>query len=738
MTCFFLHTSQQIGYHLWHTQTYISAGNLKAEESKQYEEALAKGKVICHIVVALLIGIAGAGKTSVKELLLGNTPPSAHKSTYMVDAPQIPVVRPTSLHKAATLGSSSWRLLKEKEFQEFIIKHYGINPADQSSSSADQHTDSRSTPSPADQHTDSPPSADRRIDSNGARDEAVSDDILELGKEFQGVFDQLQGERDPIEVTFIYLIDSGGQPQFQELLPAFVKKPTAALCVTKLSEQFDDYPELPYSDRSGKKCGKPSKSILNNGEILTRYFQVLQSRQSATGEGGSPNVFVIGTHKDLEKPETRPEKNKMLRDLLEPKFGEKLVWHSIDEVIFPVNAAATEGKDCEEAKVVVQDLRKKIEERCRNLNPAEIPLAWFLLEMLLMELAQKRSEIRKVNVFKLKDCEQAAAMLRMDPKECRNALKFLSDNNILFYDPDNLPDVVFVSSQVLVSIVTALVYLCYVLQSEGDSEDSAELKRRCSTKMWRKFRSRGVLTSELLCSQEFKDVLSSQMFGVPYEDGVFTPDELLRLLRGLHIVAPVESGSSEYIMCCLLPELPQSEGNDHRQRDPRAKVHPLVIEYPEMLLPAGIFTLLVGFLLNDPDTQWELAQTKTELKSNCVKFKLPDQPAGSVTLLHFVKYVEVHVQGRFACREVCLKIKGDIHKGLKEAARILGYEQLPSPRECIFCPKKGHDGEDPYHLASMHPKEKMWVCNQNYDIEDDLDDAHQVWFQGELYGITGL
>ena len=49
------------------------------------------------------------------------------------------------------------------------------------------------------------------------------------------------------DMTWVYLVDSGGQPQFHELLSAFVRNALVGIFVHKLSERLDDHPHIQCS-----------------------------------------------------------------------------------------------------------------------------------------------------------------------------------------------------------------------------------------------------------------------------------------------------------------------------------------------------------------------------------------------------------------------------------------------------------------------------------------------------------
>ena len=99
-----------------------------------------------------------------------------------------------------------------------------------------------------------------------------------------------EGSEKFLEVQWIHFIDSGGQPQFHEVLPAFIRNTTATIFVMKLSERLDEHPMIKLYDENGQLCGKCCVKCychaLSNDQMLRCCVQTLHSRPS-TREGTS-------------------------------------------------------------------------------------------------------------------------------------------------------------------------------------------------------------------------------------------------------------------------------------------------------------------------------------------------------------------------------------------------------------------------------------------------------------------
>ncbi len=701
-----------------------------------YEEALKGGYVNCRIALCILIGAAGGGKTQAKQLLLNEEPLQKRDSTDLSEPP----VRAVSLDRA-TIDKSDistfWKVVTPDDFHAMVLgsiksRSYCSNPPSTITTSTlppftittsalqpkASVTTSDSTPSPPSATAPGTPVSERPPEYD--HEEALTT----VEKKF--IEDLELASRDQVlKMDWVYLLDTGGQPQFQEILPAFIKRALAVFFVTKLNEKFSECPTAEYW-KKGKLIGEQSSSI-SNKQFLKRYFRVMQSRCSKTGQG--PFVFFIGTHKDRIDPEhlakTRKDKNSELLDMLGDHFQDKLRYYDLysDELIYPVDATSRHMDDVE----VASKIRGDLQEVFKKIEYERIPLTWFLFEHFLQKLAA----VKNLKVLSIEECKRIGdTKLHMSHEQCHAALQHLTGLNILFYDPEC--GVVFVNSQVLVSMVSKLVCISYALNGDGHNDFFKELGLSAGT--WRTFGMYGLLTVDLL--NELKG---------HYRDKVFTPKDFLDLLKRLQLVAPFEedtpsSQAAKFIMPCVLPELHKCKIQQHRPKSP--PVPPLLIYYPDMqLLPAGIFIILTACLQNK--CGWKIRRTKSKpemLSRNCVKFDMPEciDCRGSVTLIDsFAGYLEIHVESpsqkirerETTCRKACPVIVQHIYKGLSDAAGVLGYGDLKH-KLAFFCDGGGGpDCKEELHLAEIIGKD--WQCRDCPDWGNSLREEHKFWLMGE-------
>jgi len=134
-------------------------------------------------------------------------------------------------------------------------------------------------------------------------------DILKLMKTFST-------SRQPLRAHWIHYIDSGGQPQFLEVLAAFVLNISLLLLLIKLSEELSDPPSVEYFSSDGKSH-ELGVFPLSNEQLLVQAAQLSLFHRSqvsiphAETQLLQMKTVVVGTFKDQEhkSKESRDEKN---------------------------------------------------------------------------------------------------------------------------------------------------------------------------------------------------------------------------------------------------------------------------------------------------------------------------------------------------------------------------------------------------------------------------------------------
>ena len=261
---------------------YISAHASTAAQ-QILQDALEKGYVDCHIWKVLVTGAAGSGKTSLKHRLFGEDPPSQRCSTALAEA----AIRAISREIVGT-SVTGWFRVTYEELMEMLggALKAGV-PMEKSPSGGatgvatgvvahkqftkptthdTKQLQIATAPGPVSTSPD--PSTEVTAAPLPAPTTNVSAQVSSSKQELVQLVEKSKGSKRFFELQWIHFIDSGGQPQFHEVLPAFIRNTTATIFVMKLSERLDEHPLIEYFDKNGELCGKSYSHALSNEQML--------------------------------------------------------------------------------------------------------------------------------------------------------------------------------------------------------------------------------------------------------------------------------------------------------------------------------------------------------------------------------------------------------------------------------------------------------------------------------------
>ena len=276
-------------------------------------------------------------------------------------------------------------------------------------------------------------------------------------------------------VKWVQFIDSGGQLQYHDILPLFIRNPGVTVFTLDLSEELSHHPSTEYYGADGKPVGKPYRSSLSHKQILQHCLGAVHSQDA------HPLVVAVGTHRDSADKcsESISETNQYLKALLDPsRYRVLYKGERLKEVIFPVNCKAPQDEDRRVAKV----LREKIV----SVSPQsfKMSIAWFGLEIHLLRTSED-------GVLSLVQCQACATRLHMEGDAFSAVLHHLVQHNVFLYYPEVLPQTVFCNPQAVLTKVTELVQYHHKLRDNPDEDVAAEGDLVM-------FRDRGLVSVKLL------------------------------------------------------------------------------------------------------------------------------------------------------------------------------------------------------------------------------------------------
>eukprot|EP00731_Ephydatia_muelleri_P012522 Em0006g1416a len=265
-----------------------------------------------------------------------------------------------------------------------------------------------------------------------------------------------------------------------------------------------------------------------------------------------------------------------------------------------------------------------------------------------------------------------------------------------------LPQTVFCDPQVVLTKVTELVEYHHKLLHSPDEGVAAESNLVT-------FRDHGLLSVELLSK-----------FPKHYTEGLFTPEDLLKLLVSVRAIAMTSVGG-EFLMPALLPHLDSGQVSKYHQQGTTLVVKPI-----QGCIPSGLFCCLVAHLLSPTNqSPWKVCMKRDKplcLYRNCITFQL-QHTTELVTLVDMFSYILLHVDEMSS--QVCREIRCCVHSGIKSACGILKYQGVQF-RDAFMCPGASCTS-DPPHVAVV-VSEKKWICSIVGDQKGDLREDQLMWF----------
>ena len=373
------------------------------------------------------------------------------------------------------------------------------------------------------------------------------------------------------DLDWIYLVDSGGQPQFADILPLLFGSEALYLMVVRLDQDLDDKQDNCFCS-SGKTYKLPETLTLTHYQMIERACQIAEAQST---KSSPKRVVVIATRYDeVVNPEDRVRKFNERLLKLHQEYEDVLVPNDIsrDRVIFPVNAMST---GAEREKYTSQLQKCLIDIVGRSIKPVEVPLRWFVYELDLDEESEKTC-----GVVKKSRCIELGKHLEMETTDIEHSLQFFSKLALHLYRPDDddFPDLVLIKLDPLTDRLSALIKTSFNYPQHNITKQISVLKE---------------------CGIFREPFLDDAFTGIT--DQAISNHCFLQITQCLKVIVSV--GDGPYF-------IPSALSVDKHQEIDRLSQHvPCAFDWKECsILPPGFFCTLVVMLLQLQDTSFEESQ----------------------------------------------------------------------------------------------------------------------------------
>ena len=594
------------------------------------------GVIESRITKAVVQGEARVGKTSTKCMLVAEKYDS-NRSTSCIESPCVAV--------KCYGHSGKWEHYNEEKMEIAVISEIRSHAKKKKSIEIRPLPESNAQDTVQLETTNKSPSVGAQPITRSTTNSATQKEAVRRGKLFLAKCNEsIEEDTRLIDQRWLYFIDSGGQMQFQKLLPAFMPYASVLFLVVSLAKNLSDrastimqLPEEEVNDGvNSLSIAEMLKQILSAIASSAQHYRSLIANDPILSQCIKPpsdklRVLPIATHRD--KYDEALKEGKESIDVKIAMLNEILMCHNTCEVIEydgSLHFYEIDGREACKSEHEIQDIQTTNADMQRisqaiedNAYEVKVPLKWYCYGVLLNDVAKEGC-----GVLKLSYCQELGQEVSLSPEESLSAIKFQSLLNKLFYFPDSpAKDLVFVNVESLIDIIRDLVIFIYRKRPELEKKsllpDSRALvaKGQLSVKILKKISKRCSKISESFPHFEIK---------------------VLQLFEYLLIAARLPNDL--FLMPALLPIKEESN------IDPFPDSVPALLLYFKKALPIGLFCAIIVNLLS---RKWTV--TDEANFSNCFTLKWRGYLRRKVVLVEQIDCIVLYCElaRRLHCSKRC-------------------------------------------------------------------------------------
>ena len=484
----------------------------------------------------------------------------------------------------------------------------------------------------------------------------------------------------------IYYTDTGGQPEFQEVVPALVAGPAIFFLIFSLCKDFDSLYEVRY-EPSSLDDFEPYENSYTVGEVFKQCFASIlsyhdgQSRECATKMQPPPvKIFTIATHKDLVDPQkieaTDAALKKMVsdsvlesKDLIEP--------FSKGSMLIPVDNYSSEDGN------VVRDVIERVLKREQSAYRIKIPVPWLGVEI---ALRQKDSSI-----ISYSECLNVAKTFNISQHDLPDCLWFLhyKTGSIRYYGErvHSLKDTIIIKPAIIFTAITKLITSTFILKHVNHQTEE-------------NFRNLGLFKAD-------------EIRGI-FENHQLKLEQLLDLLQHLNILSKAYDEEFTYFLPCALVHA------DHCNHNMTADTV-LLILFKGRVVPKGFFSGLLAVLVENKSSIKRDHNRRPLLFRNQATFFLNTLKC-SVTLIAKLSFISVEIKFKNpnqSSQLVCSQIRNILKTSLANVCEALQYQE--SCHFGLYCTEVDCKNEIEHPAEIIGLDAKCCVTFEKYALRDPKD-----------------
>ena len=448
---------------------------------EDYERAVQRqGSITLDVIRTIFIGPSANGKSTLKHLLVHDESVDITRSTPVLETPAI--VSLSSERFAAKETASSWKVVSDDSMAACIRiacrsqeYQYEESCDDPLRPTLAQKFLSLFKWMEAKKEKSESWSILVPHQLSAAEQVKMKKEVSALEQAHKSLLDNLgTGVEDQLLQTarFVHLLDSGGQPPFQDALPLLLQVPCTYVLVFDASQDLDKPLRITYRCEGATEVEQAISETV--WEMLLRLLSSVHtlaqkcSRRMADfqekgGQLPQIRILLVGTFKDRLIKEGRlqeaiEELNRRIKSLEKKPYYKHIARNSNGQPFFLINNRMYLDAvgNAKEEQACLSDLRRLLSDPSASLK-LQVPLGWFQFELVTRQVKEK--------FFKVSELQKSALKLKCvsRAKEFRSLLTLFHFLGFFtYFEQEGISDIVCTDNTVFLKEVSKLLAVQYL------------------------------------------------------------------------------------------------------------------------------------------------------------------------------------------------------------------------------------------------------------------------------------
>ena len=521
-------------------------------------------------------------------------------------------------------------------------------------------------------------------------------------------------------MSMVYFVDTGGQPEFHEILPVILRGSALYLVFFSLAHELHKKVHVSYRlpTDDGRSSAITYDACHSSIEMIHQLLSSFYSIHSREAENQSTSLVSIKSHsvavllatyadhlKGEDKQERLAEINRELEEWLKGcEFDKKfLTYSSSSPLIF------TPIDNMNGSKEEITDVERFLTPIINSFPEVNLPRSFVLFHLILQH------KFESSGVCSIKEATELGSGCGINESDMKAVLEYFHKHlgTILFYsEVTELQGIVICDPNILFQCITEIIMESFA--GTRSYASNAELVRET-----------GEISSEVI--EEFQHILGQR------GQSLLKTHHVICLLKHFKLLEKMErEGEVVYLMPSLLHVNHAILNTSYEAVSSSSQIPSLLIRFKGGFIPVGMFSALVVTLTTSHG--WEL--DRQERYRNSVKFQLNNFPLKLVVYPSFLE-----VRACLCCPVTSSNELMEIHKECVGVQKVM-VSCLEAVSDKVVCSKAkfnlgyfcsgSKDSAIRLHVCLRKTSRKI-VCDlpicYHYDDHKDIDNDQQIWFE---------